>query len=211
MVKEKDYTGVTKGILTVLRPIHVYFDKLTKRRKKWLAKCACGNVIVLEASAVTVTSHVKSCGCLLRKSYLDKKGKPIKETHGKTHTRLYRTWRNMKSRCSNLKNHNYGGKGIRVCDEWLNNFQAFYDWSINNGYDDKLTIDRIDSNGNYEPSNCRWITSKTQAHNISTNVNITFNGETHCLAEWAEILGISYACIHHRYTRNWSIERMLQK
>ena len=121
-------------------------------------------------------------------------------------------WRAMKERCYNSKceaYHNYGGRGIIVCDEWLHNFKAFYDWSITNGYRDDLTIDRIDVNGNYEPSNCRWVTRLTQANNQRTNHLITYKGETHTMAEWAKIKHISYGALRQRLYRKWSIEKAL--
>ena len=97
-----------------------------------------------------------------------------------------------------------------MCDEWRNDFMTFYNWSIANGYADNLTIDRIDSKGNYEPSNCRWVTYKQQANNTSSNVSITFNGETHTLAIWGDILGIQPQTLYYRINKaKWSIEKVL--
>lgn len=116
----------------------------------------------------------------------------------------------MRRRCySKTRKHHefYFGKGIRVCTEWKDNFMTFYDWAINNGYNDNLTIDRININGNYEPSNCRWITIKEQQRNKSTNNKITYNNKTYCLAEWAEKLSITTQTLWNRiYRYNWSIE-----
>ena len=95
-----------------------------------------------------------------------------REQHGDKGKRLYTTWCNMKARCADNYNLIYGRKGISVCNEWLNSYLAFKQWSLNNGYTDSLTIDRIDSNGNYEPSNCRWVDSKTQNNNTSRNIII---------------------------------------
>lgn len=97
--------------------------------------------------------------------------------HGKKNTRLYRIWLQMKNRCFNIRTNrykDYGGRGITVCDEWKNDFTKFYDWSILNGYQENLTIDRIDNDGNYEPSNCRWVTVKIQNRNSRSNHLITF-------------------------------------
>lgn len=109
--------------------------------------------------------------------------------HGQCGTRLYNIFRGMKKRCYN-KNckdfYKYGGRGITVCDEWKDSFQAFYDWSIANGYFDNLTIDRIDNNKGYSPDNCRWVDIKTQSNNTRKNVFLTYNGETMTLAEWGE-------------------------
>lgn len=127
--------------------------------------------------------------------------------------RLYNIWHNIKKRCyytgaTSFKY--YGEKGIKVCDEWRHNYDAFAEWAIKNGYNGTLTIDRIDSNGDYSPDNCRLATPKQQAYNRSTNHNITFNGETHALTEWAEILGINYRTLSRRINMlGWSIERAL--
>ena len=120
----------------------------------------------------------------------------------------------MKKRCynSNDKAYNYyGGRGIKVCDEWLNDFQTFYDWSMNNGYNEHLTIDRIDVNGNYEPNNCRWVDYKIQNRNSRHNTLFTIDGETRCLSEWCEILNLNYKNVLARVTRyNWSIGEALE-
>ncbi|WP_238917369.1 hypothetical protein [Clostridium sp. YIM B02555] len=101
--------------------------------------------------------------------------------------RIYNIWSNMKQRCTNLRNSqykNYGGRGISVCDEWINSYSSFKEWALSNGYKDNLTIDREDNNGNYEPNNCRWVTRKVQQRNTRANVNITIDGTTKCIKEW---------------------------
>lgn len=128
----------------------------------WKCKCDCGNETVVTGSNLR-SGNTKSCGCLSG------------TTHGMTHTRLYHVWGGMIQRCTNpnaAKYSYYGGRGIRVCDEWCNSFVAFYEWAMANGYDPELpwykcTIDRIDVNGNYEPANCRWVDMKTQNNNKS--------------------------------------------
>ena len=110
----------------------------------------------------------------------------------------------MKDRCNNSKNYSfkdYGARGIKICNEWVIDFMNFYNWAMNNGYQDNLTIDRIDVNGNYEPSNCRWVTMKEQARNKSTNVLLTLNGKTKCVAEWSEIIGLDAKVIYARISR----------
>lgn len=117
----------------------------------------------------------------------------------------------MKYRCKSNKGqyaHIYSNKGIKVCEEWQD-FEPFYEWAMNNGYSDALTIDRIDSDGDYCPENCRWVDMKVQSNNTSRNVYIEFEGECHTLAEWADIVGISYSGMANRYKRGWSVERML--
>jgi len=122
-------------------------------------------------------------------------------------TRIYNVWSQMMYRCRNKKNKLYGGKGITVCDEWKD-FITFYLWAMNNGYNDELTIDRIDSNGNYEPSNCRLATYKQQNNNNSMNRKITFNGETHTVGEWGDIIGIGRDLLYERIIMNhWPIDK----
>ena len=129
--------------------------------------------------------------------------------------KLYNVWGGMLSRCQN-ENHplykNYGGRGITVCDEWKD-FVVFRKWALSNGYfecDNKrqCSIDRIDVNGNYEPSNCRWATSKTQMNNTRRNVNVEYLGETKSLSQWAEFFGMKYSTFMSRWSRGWSIEKI---
>ena len=113
----------------------------------------------------------------------------------------------MKDRCYNsnvLEYDNYGGRGIKVCEEWLNDFQAFYNWSMSHGYSDDLTIDRKDNEGDYCPENCRWVTYKEQNNNTSRNRLLTNAGETHTISEWSEILGINASTISSRLSRGCS-------
>ena len=127
-------------------------------------------------------------------------------------TRLYRTWCGMKTRCYNPKDrkfHCYGGKGITICDEWKNSFVSFAEWAVNNGYEEHLTIDRIDVEKGYEASNCRWVDIKTQENNRTNNHWLTYNGETHTLAEWADITGIRRHTIDQRLKYGWSVEKAL--
>lgn len=130
-------------------------------------------------------------------------------THGMSNTRLYRIYRDMRNRCNGLKKKdydNYYARGITYCKEW-ETFEGFRDWALSNGYRDDLTIDRIDVDGNYEPSNCRWITRAEQNSNTRQNRFITYNGETHTLKQWADILGIKRTTLTSRLDLyHWSVE-----
>lgn len=133
-------------------------------------------------------------------------------THNLSTTPLYRVWASIKKRCYNPNESNYaryGGRGIEVCPEWRNDFKAFYDWAMANGYRDDLSIDRIDVNGNYEPDNCRWATVKEQANNRRNSRLITYNGVTHTMTEWGDLVGIKASVIWKRLQRGWSVEATL--
>lgn len=137
-------------------------------------------------------------------------------THPEEHRRLSNIYHHMKRRCFNKKNiayHNYGGRGITICQEWLGSkgFHNFKTWARNNGYNDKLIIDRINNDGNYEPSNCRWVTLKYQQHNKRTNVFIQDNGEQLTVMQYAEKYNLKSDRIYHRLKKGWSLEDALHK
>lgn len=134
--------------------------------------------------------------------------------HGMKQNPLYRTWCAMKERCSNPHNkrfEHYGGRGITVCDEWAGSFLDFYFWAITNGYKAGLTIDRIDNSKGYNPDNCRWATAAQQNRNYSRNHNLKYQGETHCIADWAEITGINRATILYRLHAGKPMEEVMMK
>lgn len=125
--------------------------------------------------------------------------------HGDRKTRLYKTWCSMKERCNNPHNKsykNYGGKGIKVCKEWNDSYEVFKKWALDSGYEDNLTIDRIDFNNEYSPNNCRWATIKEQNRNYSRNNFVIFNDKKMCLMELSEKTGINYSTILWRYKNN---------
>lgn len=117
----------------------------------------------------------------------------------------------MKERCYNrnkIAYKNYGGRGITICNEWLNDFLSFYNWAMKNGYNDTLTIERIDNNGNYEPSNCKWIPKSEQSNNRRCNHRIYHNGETHTITEWANIIGVNRDTLYNRFKKIGNVERI---
>ena len=129
-----------------------------------------------------------------------------------THSRLQRIYYGIKSRCYNSNYRQfylYGGKGITMCDEWKNNPNSFYEWALNHGYSDDLTIDRIDNSKGYFAENCRWVSYKTQANNTSRNHFVTFNGKTQTISQWSEKLGIPYHRLKDRLRKGWPIEEAL--
>lgn len=174
-------------------------------------KCDCGNIIVREKKNLA-RGFIKSCGCLAKEV-----SSKMLTTHGKTNTQIFNAWQSMKIRCTDKNDvnyHNYGGRGIKVCQEWLDDFMNFYNWSIANGYKEnqKLSIDRIDNNKGYCPENCRWTDVKTQARNRRTNVNVTYKGKTQCISAWAEELGIEQGLLRNRLTKqHLSIEEAIAK
>lgn len=142
------------------------------------------------------------------------KGNKNAVKHGLSNTRLHRIWHSMYCRCyykSTNQYKNYGGKGIKVCEEWkhIEGFINFYNWAMTNGYRDDLTLDRIDNDKNYSPQNCRWVTCKQQCRNKTNNVYYTFKGETKTSKEWCEIYNISQTTLNDRLKRNWTLEQAL--
>lgn len=171
----------------------------------WKCRCSCGKEKDVRGTCLT-QGFTKSCGCLRREG-LQKHGYQMMYKHGGYGTPLYKVWRGMIQRCRNKTNpsyHLYGERGIRVCDEWENDFASFREWAMANGYEEGLSIDRIDVNGNYEPSNCRWLTMREQQSNKRNNVYVTYNGETHTASEWARRVGTYPARICQRIKAGWS-------
>lgn len=202
MGKKLNLSGQRFGRLTVIEETTHH----TNGTVRWICKCDCGNEVIVSRHNLRDGS-TKSCGCW----QIESRGR--NKTHGERHTRLYKIWASMKQRCYCQSQQNYphyGGRGIVVCEEWRNNYEAFRNWAIANGYCDNLTIDRIDTDGNYEPSNCRWATVEMQRNNMRSNINLTYNGESHTMSEWAKVLGISYSALQQRIGKlRWSVEKAL--
>lgn len=200
---------MTFGRLTVVK--YVYSKN---HQRWWFCSCSCGGTTILPTNHLTrSTEPVRSCGCLGIEA---RKKSTMK--HGQRHTRLYSIWLNMRGRClikTDPAYSNYGGRGIRICEEW-NDFNNFWEWSKESGYMDKLTIDRRDNNGDYCPENCRWVNRKTQNNNKRSNDFLTYKGVTKTRQEWAEEYNIEVD--HLRYLLKmldkdieFIIDRMLKR
>lgn len=199
MSKCIDLIGQRFGRLVVIERA----DSNSKGRARWLCQCDCGEQVIVLGYSLRC-GGTKSCRCLYNEGNNTK--------HKLCYTRLYNTWSCMKSRCTNAKDtryKDYGGRGITICEEWLHDFQAFYDWAIANGYSDTLTIDRKDNDKGYYPDNCRWATKKEQNTNQRRNRWITYNGETKTITDWARTTNIDYRALSRRLQRGWSIEKTL--
>lgn len=189
--------GFSKNFLTVIRVLDSQFV---------LCKCDCGNITKVRVEHLR-SGHTKSCGC-----YQRTQTSKAHKTHGREPKRLYSIWANMKTRCLNKNTETYeryGGRGITICDEWLS-FENFRNWAITNGYSDDLTIDRIDNDGNYEPSNCRWATDYEQRNNTRRNHFLEYKGERKTIRQWSDDVGISCKVISDRVNRyGWTVEEAL--
>lgn len=173
----------------------------------WKCKCDCGNETNALCSAL-INGHKKSCGCFVKET-----ASKVHTKHGKRKERIYHIWKGITQRCNNPNQPaypKYGGRGITVCKEWEQSFEAFYKWSMENGYNDTLTIERINVNGNYCPENCCWADYKTQQNNRTNNRLITFGGKTKTLAQWSETTGISSSALLYRIKSGWSMADVLQ-
>lgn len=198
-----DITGNRYGRLIVIERV----NQISKKTTRWLCLCDCGKKIESNKNNL-INGHTKSCGCLSRDTKL---GRATRTTHGQSRTRLYHIWQSMKQRCcdKNVKEYAlYGARGIGICEEWLT-FENFYKWA-SSGYESKLTIDRIDNNGNYEPSNCRWATVADQNRNKRNNHIICIHGEKKCLSDWSRDLNIPKSTIINRLNRGMPCEDALK-
>lgn len=203
MGKIKDLSGQRFGKLVAL--------SICGRNKNnaviWLCKCDCGNYVEV-LSISLIAGHTKSCGCM----------KGYKKKHGDSGSRLYRVWISMKQRCQNSKNKAYqfyGGKGIKVCEEW-NNYSCFKQWAIKNGYDDmaknkECTLDRIDVNGDYEPLNCRWVSMAEQNRNKSYHRYVVYQGKKLTVTQLAKKVGMNKETLVYRLNAGWTVDDAINK
>lgn len=203
----RDLTGLKFERLTVIERVADHVEPSGRRVAMWKCVCDCGSVVTVNGKHLK-KGDTKSCGCLQREH-------PNGTTHGLRKTPLYSVWAGMKSRCA-CKNEtsvsfkNYYSRGIKVCKEWQDDFKAFYDWAMANGYRKGLTLDRINNDGNYEPNNCRWTTRKEQQNNRRVNRLITYKGRTQTLTQWAEEYGISANVLSGRLLKmGWDFEKAI--
>ena len=204
MSRKIEMVGGRYGRLTVI-------EEAGRIRKEalWRCKCDCGNEVCVSGYYLR-SGHTKSCGCLI-----PERTKEANITHGLYGTRIHRIYTNMKTRCYNPNYYlfnRYGGHGITICDEWLraNGLANFHKWSIENGYSEKLSIDRIDNKKGYSPDNCRWVTMSDQQNNRTNNRVFIVNGKAKTMAKWAEELGVSY-CTLQRHAKSGDAERYIME
>lgn len=199
--KMKDLTNQRFGRLTVLG-LDPNYDK--DRRTYWICQCDCGAIKSCRGDCLQ-GGAIQSCGCLKKEQ--DSKNLD-RTTHGGSRTRIYDIWKGMILRCED-KDSRWGGRGIKVCDEWKD-FSTFRDWALSNGYRDDLTIDRKDNDGDYTPENCRWTDALHQARNRSTNIDIRIGNSVRCLTEWCEIFDLDYGIVWHRYHEGYDTDKLFK-
>lgn len=202
MGKLIDLTGQRFGRLIVVKEA----GRDNQGKALWLCKCDCGNSCIVRGEKLRC-GETKSCGCYRREAT----GNQFRK-YAQVNKRIYRIWKLMHKRCYNPhdpKYKNYGARGITICQEWIHNFLSFQTWALENGYAEHLTIDRIDVNGPYSPSNCRWATCKVQSNNKTDNVILEYHGEAYTLSEWAQITGIKYSTLAYRASRGWTVQEIL--
>lgn len=196
----EDYIGKKSHMLTVIG----ISEKLPSDKRQYLkCRCDCGNITRILPYQFN-NGKIKSCGCLLKNS-------PFR-IDGRTLNPLYGLWYNMIGRCENPnhpKYYRYGKRGIKVCEEW-HDFDKFVEWSNSiGGRPNNYSIERINNDGNYEPSNCKWASSTEQAENKSNTIYLKYNGETKSLPEWCRITGLSWDLVYNRLSSGWTVERAL--
>ncbi len=187
----KDLIGLRFGSLVVTE-----FAGKQGNFAMWRCRCDCGNEHIARGANLT-SGQIKSCGCVAKRNATK---------HGESRTRLYRIWYGIIRRTedsSRKEYKDYGALGVRMCKEWRESYEAFRDWAQNNGYNDTLSIDRIESTGNYEPGNCRWVTKSVQESNKRTTHLICVNGVSMSPAEWSKVSGIPAYQIRRRKASGW--------
>lgn len=216
-VTHKNIANQRFGRLVALERVE---DRITKSGRKiiqYKCRCDCGNEKVVDARHLKDGSII-SCGCYLHEMLIEN-GKRVAKKPSNIHhlinSRIYRIWGNMVNRCTNINNPafgRYGGRNITVCDEWKDSFETFYEWAKLSGYNDNLTIDRIDNNSGYAPDNCRWVNRYVQANNKRNNILYCYDGKTLTLSEISRMVNIPYKTLHRRInTLGWDFEKAINE
>lgn len=209
MKVRKDLSGKVFTRLTVLNNYEFRPQGNNPKRNRtfWECQCECGNTGFYRSETL-LRGETKSCGCLVRS------GLRGNFRHGKRHSRIYYIWSSVIARCENANSNSfesYGGRGITLCRAWREDFMAFDRWANSNGYTEDLTLDRIDNSGNYEPSNCRWVTLLVQANNKRNNRIIEIDGVSKTLADWSKMVTLSYKHFHMMLKRGKDIKAILSE
>lgn len=196
---DEKWIGQKFGKLTVIEPVY------ERNRWLWRCKCECGNETIVWPNQI-MRGKQNACHCGKSKTFHE-----MYYVHGESHTRLHNIWKGMRKRCNNKNSSRYdfyGGRGIKHCDEW-NDYLTFKKWAVGSGYDDTMTLERIDVNGDYCPENCKWIKAEEQQKNKRNTIRVEENGETLCLKDWCDMHGMNYRTVHSRIKRGWDMERAL--
>ena len=178
-------------------------------RNYWLCRCCCGNEKTVRGDHL-ISGATHSCGCKKTKQITEMN--KTNKKHGMRYSRIYNIWCGIKDRCENSNYHNYndyGGRGIKICEDWRRDFVKFYEWAVKNGYKSDLTIDRINVNGDYCPENCRWVSMKVQENNKRNNRVLTYKGRSQTITQWSEEIGINRETLYGRIRRGWDVEKTL--
>lgn len=193
-------TGEKFGRLTIVKEVEPYVSPGGQSKRKVKCKCDCGGGVSVAFNSLKV-GKTKSCGCLRKEKMLTSF-----VTHGKSSTRLYRIYAGIKKRCDNQNYqnyqsyHRYGGRGIKMCEEWRNDFMSFYNWAMANGYASNLTLDRKENNDSYNPDGCRWVSHQVQMNNTSCNVFVVIDGVNLTLGQVARKYKMNYKLVWKRYS-----------
>lgn len=212
MPQFKDLTGLKFGKWFVITRAEDHVSKGGFKFTQWLCQCDCGKQQNVFANAL-LSGRSTSCGCAQHDHSKETCRKNF-TTHGESKTRLYKIWASIKKRCTNPNATNYsdyGGRGISMCDSWASDYCCFAKWAHSNGYADNLSIERIDVNGDYDPSNCTWADTITQANNRRSSVRLSCQGKNMTIAEWSRELGITYKQLHKKLSAGKSLEEIINK
>lgn len=199
------------GRLVVVEQADDYVTPSGKKYPRYLCQCDCGKTKLIDKNNL-LKGKTLSCGCLQKE-----RASAARKTHGDTDSRLYNVWSAIKRRCYNKdvpEYQRYGARGIYMCDEWRESYNAFREWALSAGYDynaphGMCTIDRINNEDGYHPDNCRWVSQEVQMNNVGYNHHETYNGETHTIAEWEKLLNIKRGKIFNRMRYGWSFEEAI--